>query len=848
MKWMWFFLFSSYALAQTPSIPAFRIESSDIDLKRTAEKGSPFDKCGRRAALIGDETGRIEAWVYPVKLARSCVLSFLPAGSAEILDAEKTVRTISVTPEATTITYSSTGFSVKAHFIVPWSEPGAIILLDVNSSEPLTILFSFLPVLQPMWPAGLGGQMVTWEQDVKAFVLSEPTRTYYGFIGSPAATPSSAPRGYLYSDMPNQLRIEIRKPDSIVGRFIPIVLSGGIGNRDSLRALHRTLTSAPERFYRTNLEHYRMLRSSSLQVQTPNTKLNLAFEWAKVSQDNLFVTVPALGTGLAAGLGSSGIGTRPGMGWFFGNELLLSSFGLTSYGAVDRSREALVFINRWRRSDGKLPHEIAQTTGMIDWWQKYPYGYVHAEPSPLYLCAIGDYLKFTGDSVFLADQWPQLQETFSWCKSTDINGDGLMELKSAGLGPVETGPLAEAQSDCYTNAAFIRAAEVMSKLALTVGDTVYARTASAIHQRSVVAYDNKFWDQKNEHYAYGITARGDRIDGPTPWNTLALLWSLGEPRYSLRTAVRLNAADLTTDWGVRTMSVGSKWFEPLTQGYGNVRTSLTGLTAAANFRHHFALQGYSLLLSAASHSFDNGLGITPEVFSGSYNIKPDESGSHQASAAMAIVYPLVRGVLGLDGNVGDRKVSFSPHLPPEWDRTVVSNFRLGSAIFSFEHTRSKNAVKTVVRQTGGDQFTLSYAPGIGAGSLISKVRIDGKEVPFKVIVSVQTMHPFIELKPAAQTTIEVEFTPSVEFLSPQPPSFPGEPSRGLKILSAIFREKQWKLVADGIAGSSYELFMINDDAVASVSGCERRGNKLVITFPHGREGEFLRKEILVSVK
>lgn len=54
------------------------------------------------------------------------------------------------------------------------------------------------------------------------------------------------------------------------------------------------------------LNVYKKLQESTLQIQTPEPELDLAFHWAKVAFDNLIVDNPTLGKGLVAGLGASG--------------------------------------------------------------------------------------------------------------------------------------------------------------------------------------------------------------------------------------------------------------------------------------------------------------------------------------------------------------------------------------------------------------------------------------------------------------------------------------------------------------------------------------------------------------
>lgn len=96
--------------------------------------------------------------IYPLKILRNFEISFFIGSSTRAIKTRDIVRYVSVSPEATILTYTYQSFTVKAIYITPVYEPGAIILLKVDTEEPLTIVCGFLPVLQPMWPAGIGGQ------------------------------------------------------------------------------------------------------------------------------------------------------------------------------------------------------------------------------------------------------------------------------------------------------------------------------------------------------------------------------------------------------------------------------------------------------------------------------------------------------------------------------------------------------------------------------------------------------------------------------------------------------------------------------------------------------------------
>ena len=178
-------------------------------------------------------------------------------------------------------------------------------------------------------------------------------------------------------------------------------MAGGKGPRESVQMVYQRLQSDPGKYYEQNHTHYKNLREKTLKMETPNKKLDLAFEWAKVAFDNLLVENPYLGKGLVAGLGASGTSGRPGFGWFFGGDAFINSFSLLSYGALESARETLAFTQKWQRKDGKMAHELSQAEGYIDWWNEYHYGYIHGDTTPYYIAAMYDYAKLTGDVGFI---------------------------------------------------------------------------------------------------------------------------------------------------------------------------------------------------------------------------------------------------------------------------------------------------------------------------------------------------------------------------------------------------------------------------------------------------------------
>jgi len=838
------------ALPQEGLIPAFKFEPCTIQLSRPAQPLTTFDKVGRKFAVLGFESGSFEAWAYPLKLFRNFEFSFLIGSSTTPVQGRDIVRFIDVTPARTTLIYTYQSFTVKAHYVTAVDEPGAFILLEVDSTEPLTIVCGFLPVLQPMWPAGLGGQYAYWDDELKAYLISEPTRRNHGFIGSPAARGISYTPAHMLSDVPNQFKIDVEKPRTVQGKYLPIIMTGGKGTREDVKQTYQKLAASPEAFCRAAEKHYRELIAATLRVRTPNKDLDLAFAWAKIAYDNLLVDNPDLGKGLVAGLGPSGTGGRPGFGWFFGSDAYLNSLSLNSMGYYAASRDALAFTRKWQRGDGKMAHELSQAAGYLNWWKDYPYGYIHGDTTPYYIVAVDDYYSMTGDIEFVRKSWPSLKKAYAWCLTTDDNDDGLMDNNKAGLGALEFGALTGIRTDIYLAAVWVKACEGIQRLAADMGDSDLIKRVKEDHARALDAFREKFWDEENGQYSYAFNGNGELVHELTPWSAVGLMWSLGTPERSAMTLERLGSADLTTDWGVRVLSAKSPLYEPLNYNYGAAWPFLTSWVAAAQFKHDFLIQGYNSLMSSVRHTFDNGLGYVTEVFSGARNIWPQEAVAHQGFCSAGVVLPFVRGLLGLEGNAPGKKIVFGPRFPADWDEVSVENFRIGEEVVSIRYERQDGKIEVTVWSENKAGFQMTFSPALGLGTRVLGALVNGKpaEIGAGSGLSLQAVHPIVEFPLTGKDTIVLEFEPSAEVLPPPVRTRTGDTDQGLKIIRTELAENKLRVVVEGLSGEIYDLPIANSVLVVSVQGAEMDHGKLVIRIPDKPEGGFVRHAIILEIK
>src|ERR1700751_1808138 len=120
-------IFLLASLSPAIAFPAETAERS-LELSRPVRPWEFLCAVGTRAGLFGNESGRMEAWVYPLKLLRDFHLQFHTQG--RVLPAETLARTLIARPESSTIVYTGDTFSVRGTFFVPVNEPGAVISFE----------------------------------------------------------------------------------------------------------------------------------------------------------------------------------------------------------------------------------------------------------------------------------------------------------------------------------------------------------------------------------------------------------------------------------------------------------------------------------------------------------------------------------------------------------------------------------------------------------------------------------------------------------------------------------------------------------------------------------------------
>src|SRR5581483_6374552 len=402
-----------FVVATYSEVP--RVQIGAHELSRPARPWEFLDAVGKHSGLLGNESGRVETWVYPIKIFRDFELTFVL--SYRRVPASSLVRTLVMHPEGPTLTFASDSFTVNESWLAPRDENGAIVRFEIDTWEPLQIEAAFTRDFQLMWPAGLGGTYMSWNASMRAFEFGEEGRKFAAVVGSPTGV-SADPE--FFSNSYATTRGTFRLAPAQKGHCVAyIFIAGSTSGPDDARKQYQRLGADPEQLFASTRRYYEDYLSRTLSLEPPHAQLQAAYDWARISTIQGLVANPFLGTGLVAGYRSSGETARPGFAWFFGRDSLWTDLELDSIGDFETPRTALDFIAKYQRQDGKIEHEISQTASLVNWWTGFPYAYASADATPLFLIAMNDYVRASGDTEFATSHWDNAWRAYQFLKSTN---------------------------------------------------------------------------------------------------------------------------------------------------------------------------------------------------------------------------------------------------------------------------------------------------------------------------------------------------------------------------------------------------------------------------------------------
>ncbi|MGD2216200.1 MAG: amylo-alpha-1,6-glucosidase [Gemmatimonadales bacterium] len=604
----------------------------DLRLEREATDAE-YTLAGTRALLVGRERGgHEEVWFHPVRAAGRWDLH---PGPAMLDDGERSkdrsnivATRFRIEPGVIERQIDIEGRTVVERTTVAPDEPGLLVELraEDRGGEPGDLIFWTLESdLRLAWPypASATGRL-RYNKEGGALGLQAETGEWLGVRIEPA------PRNFLVENHSDAERscLRIRAQLELGGTTRILLLGAGreegppgavdLGGWAERRAAAR-----------------RRQREEGFVLESGDSELVEAVEWAKWRLSTYRVDVPGLGISLVAGYGRSRSGEfgdgRPGYAWYFGRDACWTALACLAAGQDESAREVLEFLGRHQDVTGQVLHECT-TSGVVH--------YDAADSSPLYLLLAARYLAATDDGATLRRQWPHVQSAYEFCLSTDSDGDGLIENTNVGHGWVEFGRLGGHHVSLYLAGVWVAALAELEVAARTLGELDFADDLAYRAAAARSSLELSFFDPLEARYANGRRPDGSLDMAETIMTAVPLALGAVRAERCERWLDRVATEDFTAPWGVRLVPRSDPHYDP--EGYhaGAAWPLYSGWVSLAEFRAGRAEAARRHWEATLRLYQTASLGAWPEVTHGdeprSIGVTPD-----QAWSTAAALFPLL---------------------------------------------------------------------------------------------------------------------------------------------------------------------------------------------------------------
>jgi glycogen debranching enzyme len=366
---------------------------------------------------------------------------------------------------------------------------------------------------------------------------------------------------------------------------------------------------------------------------------------------------------------------------------------------------------------GKILHELRY--GELAHFKLIPHTpyYGTADATPLYLIALHATWRASGSRAILDHNMRAAEACLTWIDTYgDRDGDGFQEYQTrskAGYenmgwkdsgnsvvyadGSLVKGPKALCELQGYVYDAWLRMAEIFDYLGSESRAEDLRRKAASLYTH----FNEAFWDDDLGFYVYALDGEKKKVLSVAS-NVGQCLWSgIIAPERAATVVKRLMQPDMSSGWGIRTLSAKHAAFNPHDYQTGAVWPHDNSLIVMGMRRYGFAREAAIIagdVIRAASHFLLDQL---PELYSGlqrdptSFPVQYLGANVPQAWAA-GTPFLLLQALLGLQQDAPRGKLYIDPALPEWLPDITLRDIRLGQQSFDIRFWRDGDETKFTV--------------------------------------------------------------------------------------------------------------------------------------------------------
>jgi len=717
--------------------------------------GSPFFTPGDKVYLVGHQDGSFPdlgwhvtgemggIWIHPIKLMDGFTANVIMGESSQCLDkAEGFINY----PFYNQHQYEAIqGVQVSRYNFAPDGEKAIYVeyVFENTSDDAIDFKFNFDGKidLRPVW-LGERSQMIDGPDEANfneanGTVEAKDQNNEWHVIYGANIKPNGYTKGATDCDFERRgqgvsagmrYSMALTKGETKVVSF---VIAGSSKSKNEAQETFDRVMNNSASLIVAKSQRYKEIKNQA-SLNTPNSKINDAFEWTKYNTDWLINDVDDLGRGITAG--------NPDYPWFFGADSEYALQGAIAVGMRDIVYSTIAMIdsvsNAVNDGSGKIMHEMS-TNGVV-------FNPGNLNETPQYATLIWDVFKWTGDLDFLKKYYPTVKAGLKWLlEENDEDGNLLAD----GYGMMEIHGLESEMIDvaAYTYKAFIDAAEMADVLNDTTQAKEYRR--NAIKLADIINSD--FWVEEFDSYAdfIGTVKDADHlIDGAIiRADTLDKPWAVEELKTTKNRIKSFNPNDkrgfvLYHNWvvntpmevgvadsakAIRALNTGQRYVNPFGVFVTGIDRDESAGTDDGGFAEKMKIFSYTgavmTLPTGVSAIAENNYGrpdaaldylekmtnsFSYAVPGSMYEVSPDFGMHTQAWNIYSYAVPIIKQFFGIQPMAHLNETFVHPQMPNSWDKAEIEQLKIGNNVLSITFERTSEGEKVVIEQSDPNHYII----------------------------------------------------------------------------------------------------------------------------------------------
>ncbi len=403
-------------------------------------------------------------------------------------------------------------------------------------------------------------------------------------------------------------------------------------------------------------------------------------------------------------------------------------------------------VDEWNEEEpGKILHELrAGEMTVLHEMPHVPY-YGSVDSTPLFLMLFAETMLWLNSEALYKEFLPNLKAALDWIDNYgDPDGDGFIEylchnergVKNQGWkdnaaslqfrdGTFPEQPIALCEAQAYVYAAKLGIANVVE----CYGEQTWADRLRQEAAKLKVAFNEKFWMPEEKYFAQALDKDKRQIPtiGSNPGHCL---WcGIVDEDKAEPVVRRMMQEDMSSGWGIRTVSTKEPSFNPMSYHNGSVWPHDNSIIAAGMKRYGYSDEANTVISQVFAASQRFRYYRLPELFCGfqqdnRYYSSPSEypvSCSPQAWTAGAAIF-FLQIILGLTVDARIQRLTLQPKLPPWLSELKLEGILIGDQKVTLRVYRQPASPETYGLDIlqGGDRVKCELRNTLAQDSLTEK--------------------------------------------------------------------------------------------------------------------------------